>query len=57
MPEDPTVTANDEQLPTANDEQLPDSPVQQPEIRLPSPFDFQGFMRRLGGNPRPCSPL
>ena len=51
MPEDPTVSANDEQLPTANDEQLPDSPVQQPEIRLPSPFDFHGFMRRLGGNP------
>ncbi len=52
MPEDPTVTANDEQLPTANDEQLPspDSPVQQPEIR-PSPFDFHGSMRRLGGNP------
>ncbi len=51
MPEDPTVSANDEQLPTANDEQLPDSPVQQPEIRLPSPFNFHGFMRRLGGNP------
>ncbi len=51
MPEDLTVSANDEQLPTANDEQLPDSPVQQPEIRLPSPFDFHGFMRRLGGNP------
>ena len=43
MPEDPTISANDEQL--------PDSPVQQPEIRLPSPFDFHGFMRRLGGNP------
>jgi hypothetical protein len=51
MPEDPTVSANDQQLPTANYEQLPDSPVQQPEIRLPSPFDFHGFMRRLGGNP------
>jgi hypothetical protein len=43
MPEDPTISANDEQL--------PDSPVQQPEIRLPSPFDFHGFMCRLGGNP------
>ena len=44
MPEDPTATANDEQL--------PDSPVQQPEIRQPSPspFDFHGAMRRLGGN-------
>ena len=42
--EDPTATANDEQL--------PDSPVQQPEIRQPSssPFDFHGAMRRLGGN-------
>ncbi len=38
MPEDPTATANDEQL--------PDSPVQQPEIRQPSPFDFHGAMRR-----------
>ncbi len=43
MPEDPTATANDEQL--------PDSPVQQPEIRQQSPFDFHGSMRRLGGNP------
>jgi hypothetical protein len=43
MQEDPTATANDEQL--------PDSPVQQPEIRQPSPFDFHGAMRRLGENP------
>jgi hypothetical protein len=49
MPEDPTATANDEQL--------PDSPVQQPEIGQPSSpvqqpeFDFHGSMRRLGGNP------
>ena len=43
MPEDPTATANDEQL--------PDSPVQQPEIRQPSPFAFHESMRRLGGNP------
>ena len=44
MPEDPTATANDEQL--------PDSPVQQPETRQPSqsPFDFHEAMRRLGGN-------
>jgi hypothetical protein len=46
LPEDPTATANDEQL--------SDSPVpsQQPEIRQPSPspFDFHGAMRRLGGN-------
>ena len=45
MPEDPTATA------TANDVQRPDSPVQQPEIRQQSPFDFHGSMRRLGGNP------
>ncbi len=38
------MTAND-------DEQLPYSPVQQPEIRQPSPFNFHGAMRRLGGNP------
>ncbi len=44
MPEDPTATANDEQL--------PDSAVQQPEIRQPSPFDFHGVMPRLGGNPK-----
>ena len=49
MPEDPTATSNDEQL--------PDSPVQQPEIGQPSSpvqqpeFDFHGSMRRLGGNP------
>jgi hypothetical protein len=45
MPEDPTATANDD------DELLPDSPVQQPEIRQPSPFNFHGSMCRLGGNP------
>jgi hypothetical protein len=43
MPEDPTATANDEQL--------LDSPVQQPEIRQLSPFNFHGAIRRLGGNP------
>jgi hypothetical protein len=43
MPEDPTATANDEQL--------PDSPVHQHEIGHPSAFDFHGSMRRLGGNP------
>ncbi len=47
MPEDPTATANDERL--------PDSPVQNspvPEIKQPSPspFDFHGAMRRLGGH-------
>ncbi len=45
-PEDHTATANDD-----SDEQLLDSPVQQPEIRQPSPFNFLGAMRRLGGNP------
>jgi hypothetical protein len=44
LPDDPTATANDEQL--------PDSPVQQPEIRQPSQstFDFHGAMRLIGGN-------
>jgi hypothetical protein len=58
------LSDNDEELledstATANDEQLPDSPVQQPEMPemqpemrqpSPSPFDFHGAMRRLGGN-------
>jgi hypothetical protein len=44
MPDDPTATAK-------NDELLSDSPVQQPKIRQPSPFNFHGDMRLLGGNP------
>jgi hypothetical protein len=56
MPEDPTATANDEQLPDSPVQQpeigQPSSPVQQPEIRQLSAFDFHGCMRLLGGNPK-----